>query len=592
MVTATSTLTSIFRKVTISLIGIVLLLAVQPAAKAQGPVYIFAVGCESGAGNFGNLNLMTGAFTGLGQPGQVTGLGRIGSILYAAQTNGDTLYQVDQGNGNLIAMGTGNIVYVAFGSTTTGLYALDPTNYLYSIVATGDAKPIGQTGIPLGGRTLAMSTDGSQLYAATDDGKGTQHLYRIDTTTGATTDIGDTGLLRITSMVFAYGSLYADQDYYTTGELFTLDTQTAAATFVAYSGECAAGMSALPASSFSTLYSFPGGLNGSTPWAGVTLDPSGNLYGTTSAGGLGYGTAFKLKRAISGWTFNPLYQFQGGNDGAIPRAGVVLGPDGTLYGTTTVGGGSGCSPYFHGCGTVFNLKPAPTFCKTALCGWDETVIHRFSEGDGAIPGYGNLTFDSEGNIYGTTQYGGSRGGCYYQTYACGTVFEMTRSGGSWNENVLYNFAAGGDGGEPLSGVTFDQAGNLYGTNPTGGVNSGGVVYQLVRSGSGWTQSVLANFPYAANAYGGVIVDHADNLYGATANGGSDGQGFAYELSPGDNWTLDPIYMFSGEGSKNSGIWSNLVMGSDGSLYGTTQGWAEGGDYGTVFKLTLVNGVWT
>src|SRR5208283_5900999 len=148
------------------------------------------------------------------------------------------------------------------------------------------------------------------------------------------------------------------------------------------------------------------------------------------------------------WIFNVLYGFPGGSSGAYPQAGLIFGPNGTLYGTTANGGGNGY-------GTTFNLRPSPSACKTVLCSWTETVLYAFEGGpsDGANPEFGDLIFDQEGNLYGTT-YGGG-------TYGYGTVFQLTPSGSGWTESILYAFS-GSDGAYP-NGVIFDNAGNLYGT---------------------------------------------------------------------------------------------------------------------------------
>jgi len=198
------------------------------------------------------------------------------------------------------------------------------------------------------------------------------------------------------------------------------------------------------AQTFTVLHSFTGYGDGSLPTAGLTADGTGNFYGTATSGGTNnHGTVFKLSSAGSGWVVTPIYSFQAGTDGAYPQARVVFGPDGTLYGTTTFGG----ALY----GTVFNLRPPAAACKTALCPWTETVLYRFTGGsDGAYPELGDLTFDSSGNIYGTT--GGGAG--------TSTVFKLSRSGQSWTFSVLYTFTCGNDGCEPYSGVIFDQAGTF------------------------------------------------------------------------------------------------------------------------------------
>jgi hypothetical protein len=208
---------------------------------------------------------------------------------------------------------------------------------------------------------------------------------------------------------------------------------------------------------FNLLHSFTGGTDGGFPYAGVTMDKAGKLYGTTSSGGTGNGTAFRLSYRGSGWVFTPVYSFQGGSDGSSPEAKVTLGPDGALYGTTYEGGGSGCGG--SGCGTIFSLRPSSRACKAALCPWTETVLYSFSGGpDGANP-LAEVIFDQAGNLYGTTAAGGLGGG---------TVFELIHRGSGWTKQVLYNFMGGTDGRYPAAGLIFDQMGNLWGTTVNGG----------------------------------------------------------------------------------------------------------------------------
>jgi len=342
------------------------------------------------------------------------------------------------------------------------------------------------------------------------------------------------------------------------------------------------------AQTYKVIYTFTGGQDGAVPLAGLTIDKGGNLYGTAAAGGYmggkcsasgGCGTVFQLKHQGSGWTFNPLYSFHG-SDGWNPLAGVIFGPDGTLYGATSEGG-------TYGWGTVFNVRPFPSVCKTVLCPWTETVLYAF-EGyptDGAGPAYGDLAFDQAGNIYGTTYGGGSSG--------YGTVYELTHSGSGWTEEVLYAFALH-DGYEPANGVIFDNAGNLYGTTELDFGNFYGTVYELTPSGSGWTESVLYNFPNGNNGsflYAGLIFDQSGNLYGAASAGGAYGGGTIFELTPAgnNNWTFTLLYSFAGNGY--CGPWATLAMDGAGSLYGTTR--CDGANQlGNVFKLTPSNGGWT
>ncbi|MGA2370950.1 MAG: choice-of-anchor tandem repeat GloVer-containing protein [Candidatus Korobacteraceae bacterium] len=332
------------------------------------------------------------------------------------------------------------------------------------------------------------------------------------------------------------------------------------------------------AQTFNVIHDFTGGGDGAGPEAGLIMDRAGNLYGTASGGGTGgNGTVFKLAHKGSGWLLNTLYSFAGGNDGAFPTASVTIGPNGSLYGTTANGG--------PGNGIVFNVKPSPAACKTALCPWTETVLYGFSGGsDGGVP-FSPVVFDQAGNLYGTTYVGGSNNS--------GTVYKLVPSGGNWTESVLHNFTGGNDGSDPEAGVTFDNAGNLYGTTYYGGSGIYGTVFQLTPSGSAWTENILYNFqgegPVGCCPSAGVIFDSAGNLYGAASVGGSRVGGSVFEMQPsGGNWVLTVLYSFQGNGT---GPVSDLVMDAAGNLYGTLN--TDGAYlYGSVFKLTPSSGGWT
>lgn len=614
-----STLVGILGNAAALLVGLAAFLMTTPVAQAQAQstTYVYYISRDGG---FGILNLSTGQpvvqFEG-GNATNPSGLGVTNKILYSGE--GSTLDLIDQGNGNPSPIGSG-IAYADFGSANNGiLYALDADTNLYSVNSTtGQAAFIGQvpTVPPPPNCNLAMSSNADVVYIAVGNSCGDlMELWKYvpSPTGGHFVDIGNTGIRYLTSMVFVNGTLYGEDDRYNAGHLWTISTQNGAGTQGPYSVN-ALGMAAIPSATITTLYSFTGSADGATPTAGLTLDDAGNLYGTASQGGdstvctgsnnlpgPGCGTAFKLKRGTSGsYTFNPLYKFRGGEDGATPLTGVVFGSDGTLYGTTYTGGLTDCNSYTFqnlGCGVVFNLKPPPTFCRTVLCSWDETVLQSFDNSDGAFPGYGSLIFDAQGNIYGTTVYGGARSGgdCDYGS-PCGTVYELMRSGGNWTESVLFNFDGGADGGEPQSGVILDHSGNLYGTTYRGGQGGEGLVYQLL-GGSGWSENILYN---AWNSlcpitiYGGLVFDSSGNLYGTSNNCGESGQGFVYELTPsgGYPWNYSEIYSFAPYGDHSAGPWSNLVIDSSGNLYGTYHGFAAGGDYGRVFELTQVDGIWT
>ena len=354
------------------------------------------------------------------------------------------------------------------------------------------------------------------------------------------------------------------------------------------------------AQTLTTLHNFTGGADGGMPWAGLTIDRGGNLYGTTFQGGNGFGTVYKLAQKNGNWTIAPLYKFNGGNDGANPVAPVILGPNGTLYGTTVGGGGTSntCnSPYPVGCGIVFNLAPRPSIPPSPLTPWNETVLYRFQgTTDGAYPGYGDLTFDSAGNIYGTTsQAGVSSAQCF--PLGCGVVFKLTHSGQGYTESVIYSFTGGTDGSWPVGAVVFNSTGEAYTTagslNPSG-ANGGGTVIELTPSGGGWTETTIHNFTPGTDGsspWSGVILDSSGNLYGTTSTNGSGGGGTVFELMPsGGGGVYNVLQSFSGSGN-SPGPLRRLVMDSAGNLYGTT--FADGAHgLGSVFKLTHSGGGWT
>jgi uncharacterized repeat protein (TIGR03803 family) len=276
------------------------------------------------------------------------------------------------------------------------------------------------------------------------------------------------------------------------------------------------------------------GKDGNTPYGGLVLDAAGNLYGAASAGGA-YGSAdsstggtvFELSyEAGRGWNEKILHNFGSGEDGDYPMGYLIFDSEGNLYGTTTFGGHSsvGCNPQSRfTCGTIFELSPRPTG------NWSEKVLHSFgNEGvDGNFPS-GGLVFDKTGNLYGTASQGGTR--CN-----CGAIFEISPTvDGHWTEKVLHNFGSTrADGTNPQSALTFDGAGNLYGTTPEG-PGTGGVVFELMPAADGtWTETFLYTFKTPSQGIapvGGVIWDSAGNLYGATFDGGANGDGSVYEIT--------------------------------------------------------------
>jgi uncharacterized repeat protein (TIGR03803 family) len=342
----------------------------------------------------------------------------------------------------------------------------------------------------------------------------------------------------------------------------------------------------------SVLYSFSPA-DGDTAVAALSLDTKGNLYGTTAFGGGGTGVVFQLKpNAHGSWTEAVLHSFSG-PDGLEPGAGsLIFDAAGNIYGTTLFGG-SGLECGSVGCGVVFKLTP------NADGTWKETILHSFcsltSCTDGAEPDAG-LLFDAAGNIYGTTLFGGSSSACVGSPPGCGVVFKLTpHTDGSWTERVLHRFTESSDGGQPDASLIFDAAGILYGTTLFGGSGcrprNCGIVFKLTPHTDGsWTESVLHAFQDhpAAQPTGALSFDAAGNLYGTASNGRSvSGFGAVFRLAPksGGGWTYTVPHTFLT--NSVSYPYGSLALDKAGIVYGTASD-CDGGNNcfgdGVVFEV--------
>ncbi|MGC2111792.1 MAG: choice-of-anchor tandem repeat GloVer-containing protein [Candidatus Korobacteraceae bacterium] len=340
------------------------------------------------------------------------------------------------------------------------------------------------------------------------------------------------------------------------------------------------------AQTFQVIHDFTDGADGALPDAGLIMDSQGNLYGTTYIGGTGCspygcGVVFQMSHNSSGWTLTTLYSFQGSPDGAGPDAAVFFGPDGNLYGTTTNGGVSpGCGTY-PACGTVFSLRPPSSLSNN----WTEAVLYRFkTRALDADQPFAQVVFDGAGNMYSTTPYGGS------SRCQCGAVYKLTRSATGWKESILYSFRDGTDGKWPFGGLAIDSAGNLYGTTSQGGATGLGTVFQLSPSGSGWTVTTLYSFQDqdGGQVNGSLVFDQCGNLYGATLYGGNGGGGTVFKLTPtSSGWVYAMLYALVG----NGGPGEQLTIDLAGNIYGTTAYDGAYSD-GNVFKLSPSSDGWT
>jgi uncharacterized repeat protein (TIGR03803 family) len=360
-----------------------------------------------------------------------------------------------------------------------------------------------------------------------------------------------------------------------------------------------------PAGAESVIYTFQGGTDGLGPQAGLIAGKSGVLYGDTNFGGSttlcnghGCGTVFELVPKGSGYTERVLYAFQRGTDGGAPVASLLTDKSGAIYGTTIHGGGANeCAPAGIGCGTAFKLSPSAS-------GYTERVIYSFQGGsDGAVPAVA-LIADSKGVLYGTTVYGGT-GNCSSGSFGpgCGTVFKLTPSGSGYAETVLYAFKGGPkDGANPRAALLARKNGALFGTTQAGGSKAGnGTVFELMRSGSGYTERVLYRFKGGKDgadpdAAPGLHAGANGALYSTTAFGGgatacTGGCGTVFKLTPsGSGYTETVLHTFKG-GSDGATPYGSVAADAAGRLYGTT--WVGGSGTcsgssgvgcGTVFRL--------
>jgi uncharacterized repeat protein (TIGR03803 family) len=338
------------------------------------------------------------------------------------------------------------------------------------------------------------------------------------------------------------------------------------------------------ASTANVIYSFAGDEDGEYIDSDLVADSAGNLFGTSVQGGtFGTGTVWELSPTTSGWVHTVLYSFTGGADGGQPYKGVALDADGNLYGTTVVGGSGGVCPE-DGCGVVYKLTHGSS-------GWTQSVIYNFTGGkDGYEPG-GGVTFDRQGNMYGTTPVGGAKG--------FGTIWELhPQATGNWQFRLVHTFTGGADGGTGSAGrFLIDKAGNLYNVATVGGAYGSGTAYELSPvAGGKWKFTLLYAFkgqPDAGFPYGGLSMDAKGNLYGTTYYDGANDLGSVYRLSrQGNAWRENVLYSFKGGSDGNNSI-SNLVFDSAGNMYGTTSEGGAGCSCGVIFKLSpAANGKWS
>lgn len=349
------------------------------------------------------------------------------------------------------------------------------------------------------------------------------------------------------------------------------------------------------------LHVFQGKSDGGIPKGGLVMDAKGALYGTTYQGGdlncdfgLGCGTVFRLAPPPAGksaWTLTTLHTFTGtfqgvAPDGIHPWAGLVFDKKGALYGTTDLGGTTGCLA--QGCGTVFKLAPPAG----GAGAWTETVLHKFTDSEGGMPKSG-VIFDSSGALYGSAP-----GELLVGGVCCGIVYKLSppaKAGGGWTEETLHAFV-GTDGAYPEGGLLLGPGGILYGTTAGDGQNNYGTVFELTPPPKGktkWGGNVLVTIlgQQYSGPNGTLVRDSTGALYFATGfNYGQPQVGAVVKVTPpGGSQTKWVPTVLHGFGANGDGYGpSGPLILLKGALYGTTaSGWSPSGDAminGTVFRL--------
>lgn len=327
----------------------------------------------------------------------------------------------------------------------------------------------------------------------------------------------------------------------------------AAAVFLGAGG----GLATAGSASVNTLTAFSGstgtGPKGSKPYAGVLVGDDGFLYGTTYLGGVnglpyGYGTVFRVSPAGATTT---LFSFNS-VDGAQPYAALAFGGDGHLYGTTLIGGSGNL-------GTLFRISTNGSL----------TTLLSFAGTNGAKPS-GRLKLAADGAFYGTTQLGGANN--------LGTIFRLTTNGAF---NSLFSFD-GTNGSRPYAEVSVGLEGHLYGTTLTGGASNLGTVFRITTNGL-FTSLFSFGGADGATPYGGLALDPAGVFYGTTAYGGANDAGTIFKITT--NGVLTPLRSFD-SAKDGANPWSTLLRGQDGTYYGTAilGGSAQNVPRGTVFQI--------
>ena len=383
-----------------------------------------------------------------------------------------------------MALGAGILIF----STGTSAWSQQEeasTPPVYSVFYTFPGGTSGATPFGDGGTgTLAVDSEGNFYGTTAEEGSCCGVVFKIDPAGHETVlhafNRTDGGYPGFGVVLNGAGDLYGTTPiggFYGDGGIYKLDR----------------------AGNYTVIHTFTGGTDGWTPYNDLVRDESGNIFGVTQDGGLyGKGTIFKVDPADN---YTIIHSFTGGADGYSPT-GLTVDGQGTLYGTTYWGGADENRCGGVGCGVVFKLDSDG----------NETVLYNFTNGvDGGYPS-GGVRLDNAGNLYGTTVTGGA--------HSRGVVFKLYTTG---EERALYSFTGGADGENPDTSMVWDYYGNLYGTTQFGGTSNCGVVFQVTPQGKETVLHTFTGGADGCNASGLIRVG-SNVLYGTTFYGGSDGVG--------------------------------------------------------------------
>ncbi len=479
----------------------------------------------------------------------------------------------DFASGSKLALTNGSLVYTP-GLVTAQLAGQDTLKYIVTDTVTGTATSETQTVTLSNGPapvvTLAAApaaSNGTSATLGTAASGYANDALTVTLSSDADFATGSSLTLNVGNLTYTPGAIPSNIVGTNDTLKYTVtDTVTGAVTTETQQVALSA--------TLTTLASF-NGANGSWPTDGVLIDAGGNLFGTSQLGGANNdGAVFEIARTTTGYAAAPtvLASFTGAN-GYLPKGGLIADGNGDLFGVTEYGGA-------YGYGTVFEIAKTAAGYASA-----PATLVSFSDSPGIDPD-GSLLADASGDLFGVTVYGGA--------YGYGTVFEIVKTAAGYASapTTLTSFNNAG-GGNPWSTLISDANGDLFGTTGYGGANGNGTVFEIARTAAGYaaTPAVLATFNGAngSDPQGGLIADGNGDLFGVTNGGGAYGDGAVFEIVKSANgYASAPTTLVSFNGADGQGPVgpsASLIADANGDLFGAT---ANGGAYGDGAVFEIVN----